>query len=652
MQDYKENLGESDNKNFDNKKDDGRYKTLFEQINAAAFLMSFEGQILEVNHKSCELLGYEWNELLRLSLRDFLTSEIDWDQFKDEIASKGGIKKETECIAKNGSYIPVEISISLFMMSGKPVMFVLICDITDRKKAELKLKESENKYRGLFEYTTDGTLVLDARGDILDVNTKICEILDLTKDSFIGKNLFSMDLLTSTSLPIVVKQFEQLLSEKTAKSFTTEIKDKNGIILDVEISSFFLVRKDNEIDNFVLIIRDITDRKLNEKKHFMDNNLLMTLLDNIPDSIYFKDENNRFVLVNKSKAFHSNVSADDMIGKTDFDFLPDDQARKVFDDDESILRTGKPIIGKKERLIYPDGSEKWVSVTKIPRYNSDGDIIGTMGISRDITMQEKAIESLVKSEERYRTVFNNSSFAIILTDEDQRIISWNRIVEELFGMNHYELFMKSVDSLYPLDEWKKINSEYLFEIEYKKHFETKIIRKDNKIIDVDLSVNILKNSDGKILGSTQILRDISKRKEAESNLERKHELLMTLMNNIPDSIYFKDENNRFVLVNKAKAFHWNVSENDMIGKTDFDFLSPQQAKIAFDDDNTILRTKKPIVDKIEKITDSNGNERWFSVTKVPWFDNNSNVIGTMGISRDVTEWKKLKDMKKSLFTKD
>lgn len=392
MQEYNETVEEKNK--VDSKTDDGRYKTLFEQVNAAAFLTSFEGQILEANQKSCELFGYEWNEILRLSLKDILPRETDWDQFKEEIAAKGGLKVETESITKDGSYIPAEISISLFMMSGKPVMFVLVWDITERKKAENKLRESEKKYRGLFEYTTDGTLVLDARGDILDVNTEICEMLDLTKDSLIGKNLFGMDILTATSLPVVVNQFEQLLSEKTAKSFTTEIINKQGTVLNVEISSFFLVRQDNEVDNFVLIIRDITMRNANEKKRIYEHGLLKTLMDNIPDSLYFKDEQSRFVLVNKAKASHSNVSPEEMIGKTDFDFLSEDQARKIFIDDQSIMQSGKPIINKEEKITHSNGSERWVSVTKIPWYNAEGNIIGTMGITREITEWKKLKEKI------------------------------------------------------------------------------------------------------------------------------------------------------------------------------------------------------------------------------------------------------------------
>jgi len=618
---------------------DSRYITLFEQVNAAAFLTTFEGQILEANHHSCELLGYSWNEVMRISLKDLLPKETDWDQFKDEIAGRGGLNVESECVSKDGSYIPVEISISLFRMDNKPVMFVLIWDITSRRQAEKKLKESEKKYHGLFEYTTDGIFVLDARGDILDVNTKMCEMLDLLKDDVIGKNLFSTDLLTSKSLPIVVNQFEQLLSERIAKTYTTEIKNKQDRIMDVEISSFFLVKKDNEIDNFVLIVRDITTRNKLERRRIVEHGLLKTLLDNIPDSVYFKDEHNRFILVNKAKAMHSNVQPEDMIGKTDFDFLPHEQAQQIVDDDVTIMNTGQSIINKLEKLTH-DGSEHWVSVTKIPRYNANGDITGTMGISRDLTIQEQAKQELQKSESRYRAVFENSSFAIILTDENGNIISWNKYVEDLLSMGYEDLNMKPVSSLYPPEEWDKIQARYDHAHGIKQRVETKIVRKDRRYVDVDLSVNVLKSTDGNVLGATEIIGDITKRKETERELERKQELLMSLMESIPDSIYFKDAENRFILVNKAKANHWKTKPEEMIGKTDFDFLPKEEAQKAFDDDSKILQTGHQIIDKLEKITGSDHLERWISVTKVPRYNTEGHIIGTMGISRDVTKWKK------------
>jgi PAS domain S-box-containing protein len=98
-----------------------------------------------------------------------------------------------------------------------------------------------------------------------------------------------------------------------------------------------------------------------------------------------------------------------MIGKTDYDFLPEHQARKTFENDNNIMKTGQPIIDEVEKLTGKDGSERWVSVTKIPRYSSEGKIIGTMGISRDVTKRVKE----TKETEKYKKVAIGQNLRII-----------------------------------------------------------------------------------------------------------------------------------------------------------------------------------------------------------------------------------------------
>lgn len=360
-----------------------RYKTLFEQVNAAVFLTTLDGKILEANIKSCELLKYSWDELMELHLRDFFPLTTDWPQLIEEISSKGGIDFETENIRKDGSHVPVEISTSLFRMEECPAMLILIRDITERKKAEKRLRESEQKYRGLFECTTDGIIVLDARGEILDFNKKTFEMFGLDKEEVVDNNLLGKDIFTSESLSVIARQFEQLLSNRIAETIETEIKDKNGNSLNVEISSFFLLKKDNEVDNFVVIIRDTSDKEQVEKKLVEEKGMLYDLMDNLPGQIYFKDRNNRFVMVNKAKAEQFGIMPKEVAEKTDFDFLPENQARDVFNEDEEIMKTRRFVINKVEKIANDDEIDRWVCITKVPRFDADGNVIGVMSVFQE-----------------------------------------------------------------------------------------------------------------------------------------------------------------------------------------------------------------------------------------------------------------------------
>ncbi|MDD4894674.1 MAG: PAS domain S-box protein [Candidatus Omnitrophica bacterium] len=133
------------------------------------------------------------------------------------------------------------------------------------------------------------------------------------------------------------------------------------------------------------IIEDISSHKEMAEQLSLERDFLQGLLDNIPDAIYFKDRYSRIIKVNKFYLKGTGFGLEEIIGKTDFDFFPYLQAKAMFEDDSYVLKTGNPIIGKIERTLLANGAWNQVMTTKIPMYGRNGDIIGTMGITRDMT---------------------------------------------------------------------------------------------------------------------------------------------------------------------------------------------------------------------------------------------------------------------------
>jgi len=148
--------------------------------------------------------------------------------------------------------------------------------------------------------------------------------------------------------------------------------------------------------------------------------------------------------------------------------------------------------------------------------------------TNDAPRGQSVEEALRQSEENYRTVFDNSAVAITVTDADERIVTWNKFAEGLLGMDERDLHMKPVRSLYPKEEWRRIRAQNVRRKGMQHHLETRIIKKSGEIIDVDISLSVLKGPEGEVTGSIGIIRDITERKKAEDVIRAQRDLGVSL----------------------------------------------------------------------------------------------------------------------------
>lgn len=166
-------------------------------------------------------------------------------------------------------------------------------------------------------------------------------------------------------------RLEKLVKERTEE--TVRQKEKLAYNLDeLKKTQQLMAQQVRELD--------VLKQDLEKEKYYLDS-----LMDNMPDAIYFKDNDSKLMRVSKYMAKHFNANVEDLIGKTDFDFQDTDHAKKAYEDEQEIQRTGKPKIDYIEKEIKHDGSVCWVTTTKMPLLNAKGEIVGTFGMSRDIT---------------------------------------------------------------------------------------------------------------------------------------------------------------------------------------------------------------------------------------------------------------------------
>ena len=272
----------------------------------------------------------------------------------------------------------------------------------------------------------------------------------------------------------------------------------------------------------------------------MERYLLRTLGDNMLDLIYAKDEEGRFIYANLALVNMTGAeSADSILGKTDFDLNPPAAAQAYYDDDQLVIRSGQPLVGREELLKnFKTGESRWHSTTKVPLRDDNGKIIGIIGITRDITQSKQA--------------------------------------------------------------------EF-----------------DARDVNAELEMRVAQR--------TAELSAIS------ATLEQERNLMRTLVDAVPDGIFAKDLNSKFLLANDAVARGMGTTPENLIGKDDFDFFPEEMAQNFFDDEQTIVRTGEGLVNREElAVNKETGNMRWFLTTKLPVRNDKGEIVALVGIGRDIT----------------
>jgi len=260
-------------------------------------------------------------------------------------------------------------------------------------------------------------------------------------------------------------------------------------------------------------------RKSTEEKLKLEQEINSALLNNLPDHIYFKDLESRFIRINSSHARSFGLpEPSNADGKTDFDFHTSELAHQAYADEQNIIKTGLPLT-REEKIVHASGSETWVLASKFPLLDNQGEISGTFGISRDITRRKQAEEALGQSEERFRSVTQSATDAIITVNSKGKILGWNQGAGKTFGYTEKEIIGQSLSLIIP-ENYLEMHREGMTRMELRgeKHVLGKTVElhglhRNGRIFPIELSLSEWEASDGVFY--TGIIRDITRRKKAE-----------------------------------------------------------------------------------------------------------------------------------------
>ena len=490
-------------------------------------------------------------------------------------------------------------------------------------EAAIALRESEERFRVVFEAANDAIHIANVNDQILEVNSRLCEMLGYSRAELLKMCVVDLQAPECRQTGRVVQDETEHYRSSMFKGL---VMHRDGRRIPVEISVARIERPQG--DFFVSIVRDITERKQAEERleQFFSINL---------DLLCIADLEGNFIKVNKAWESILGYSAVELEHRKFLEFVhPKDMDLTL--ETMSTLGEQKQVLNFVNRYRCHDGSYRFIEWRSQPF----GNLI--YAAARDITERKQVEESLRESEKRYRRLFDNAILGIFQSTPEGNAISVNDAFAHMFGYDSPEdavTSIKNVGADIFVDPNRRAEIIRLMaENPGLKTFENLYRRKDGSTFFGSLNMMPIMDHDGSLIRIEGIIEDITERKRAENALKLRESYLTAIIENQPGLVWLKDVDGRFLAVNSAFALSCGKQAPDEVsGRTDFDVWPRELAEKYRADDEEVIRQKMPL--HVEESIFDRGQTKWFETYKTPIFDEIGRVIGTTGFARDITERK-------------
>jgi PAS domain S-box-containing protein len=623
------------------------WETTFDAIKDSIILTDNEFRIVQANRAASQLFDRPLDQIIGKTCWQ-LVHGIDHPPEECPLKGAKDSKKHEEIelyLPQNGIWVTDSVDPILDEQGGLTGVVHIIRDITGRKQAEILLRRERDRAQKYLDVAGVMFVAIDAEQRVGLINKKGCQILGYTEDEIIAKNWFD-NFLPEKTREEVRAVFEKIVSGEfdSLEYYENPILTQNGNQRLIAWHNTVLRDDESRVIAVLSSGEDITERKKAEEQLQQERNLLRTLIDHIPDRVYVKDRGSRFVVCNKSVLTTEGVKKEEeLIGKTDFDLYEKALAQEFFDSEQKLMLTGRPMINREYEGPDKTGSVHYVLATKVPLRDCHGNIVGMVGINRDITERKRAEEALQHSEEYFRALTENSSDIIIIVDKKGTILYISSSIERFSGYKPQELIGRSAfDFILPDDLPRAIN-------DFGKAVQTKdvIIPNSFRVRHKDGSERILEGLGKNLLDNPVIegfvmnVRDATERKWAEEALRKSEHEKTLILDNASEIIAYHDINHNILWANRAYLKATGLSLSQIKGKKCYHAWGLDRLC----KDCPVTKTIETREPQSAELTPQNQPHwppdmgSWLS-RAAPVKDETGSVIGAIEVAHDITERKK------------
>ncbi|HNW50289.1 MAG TPA: PAS domain S-box protein, partial [Prolixibacteraceae bacterium] len=502
------------------------FRAIFENNSAAIAIIEADMTVSMVNNAFCEMCGYSEEELIGTKWTERIPPEEakrmkEYNQQRFIDSANVPNKYEFTFFTKSGELRHGLVSVSILKSNNKAI--ASFADITKQKQTEEAYRLSEEKFRSLIEHASDVVYTLTSEGIITYTSSNWTEQLGHDLSEVIGhsfaKFVHPNDIERLHAL--IVQNF--LTGEKLT-NVEYQISQKNGQWRWFSSSSSPILDSNGKVTTLIGIAHDITKRKQTEEALQKSEALLNTLINTIPDLIWLKDTNGVFLSCNTMFERFLGATGNEIIGKTDYDFVDHELADSFRKNDQIAMEKGGPSNNEEWITFADDGHSALLDTIKTPMYNPNGELIGVLGVSRDITERKKILSQFESTNALLSSVLESSPNVVMFAlDKNYHYLTFNKKHKEIIQMIWGKEIaigtnMMDVFGNHPDKEKAKANFDRALAGEYLSIVEEYGDEEKTRQFWQDYYSPIY-SSRGEIIGITCFVLDISKLKRAEAALK-------------------------------------------------------------------------------------------------------------------------------------
>ncbi|HUC86277.1 MAG TPA: PAS domain S-box protein [Candidatus Acidoferrales bacterium] len=534
------------------------------------------GQCVLANPAAAGIIGTTVADLLHQNFR-----ELSWWReggllaLAETVLARGEKQQgEFHSISTFGKVLWLSCKLSVFVKAGRRYLLLIIDENTTRRHTEEAFVNGEERCRALFEQAHDAIFVADAKtGQMLDANQQGQQLTGYTLAEI--REMHQSKLHPPEQVEDVKAGFREDVRAGLVKSRESTLMHRNGTWIPVEISARVIRIGQQELA--LGIFRDLTERKQAEKAQRESELLLRSILENTQEVIFVKDRECRFVYMNPAGYRLNGLTPEKLIGRSKLDFHPDPvEAEQFMMDDRRVMES--TLTEMIEEIVgAADGSKHVFLTTKVARRDSQGKVIGLIGVARDITERKQAEQKLRESQALYHSLVTQMPIGIFRKDAEGRFVLVNPGFCQLKGMKAEDFLGKT-----PLEVAAEESARNHAPVRANRYSAAgeqhhRQIMQTGKPMELDEEyvladggkqcVHVMKfpvlDADGKVVGSQGVQFDITERRLAEERMHLQSSALTAAAN----AIVITDRTGKIEWINPAFTKLTGYSAEEAVGAT-------------------------------------------------------------------------------------